>query len=482
MPVPYKTQFQGPIMSGIDTGVPTTRTVAGLRFTTLTTVQSAPVTGLLCAILPGDAVLQEINIMSRTALAGEAICRFATTADGTNNLGQVTVSARGKYAVAMTTAMVALPLGRTSPSAGTTNVFFSTGATSGSLAPLGPGAVIEVIYTRLDLSRDPTQGNLGYKEQATHFIGPIASGIDRGTGILSSTIGYAHQTQRAIPTAAPVTAQQVATIPIGGHITSISIAISAALGAEALVRFSTLNDGGDNLGSVTVSGTGRYSALLATAMHTLPFARNNTGSAAAVYMSILTTSGTITALSTTMAVETNYTHYDDRAGFLGPVGQKATTFRNALGSGIRRGTSEPPKAAGWARFSQMTTVSPNTGGVVSSQLIGVLPVGAALFDIVLCLRTSMPGEMRSRAGTPKTGLPDFASDNLGTASVSAAGRYSLITTTANFTIPGGVVQGSDLPVYVSQHSLSGSISIMSTQSVYELVYARMDPAIWTGKE
>ena len=57
MPAPYKTQFQGPIMSGIDTGVPTTRTVAGLRFTTLTTVQSVLVTGLLCAILLGDVVL-----------------------------------------------------------------------------------------------------------------------------------------------------------------------------------------------------------------------------------------------------------------------------------------------------------------------------------------------------------------------------------------------------------------------------------------
>jgi len=116
-------------------------------------------------------------------------------------------------------------------------------------------------------------------------------------------------------------------------------------------------------------------------------------------------------------------------------------------------------------------------GVTSSQQVGILPPGGALLEANLILRSAFPGECRVRFTTGT----DFATNNLGQTSASAAGKYSILQGTANFAIPGGVNNtGNNIPLYVSTLALSGSISTLTANGVIEIIFARMDPVRFIG--
>jgi hypothetical protein len=476
-----KTQFIGPISSGILRGNPALDSSAHLRFTTITTIEATPVSGLRVLDLPSDGVLSEIAIITRAALPGEAVARFGSTttpAAGSDNIGSVTLSARGRYVVPFSATALAttLPLGRAPMSALPTPIFYSRGATSGAVTAL-TGAIIECTYTRLPLSDDPTvTPSAGHVEQNTRYRGPITSGVDRGFGPGQNPIGYAELAQYTTVRTAPVTGQVVGCIAPGAKLDEIEIYMRVSLPGEAQLRFAVNNNAGsDNLGAISVSAAGKYSLSSPTALVTLPFGVNNTGSALPVYVSIVPTSGVASTAANNIACDLRFTRYGEKAGYPGD-GQKETNFRQALASGLARGQTD--KSIGYARFTQLTTVGTNTTGVLSSVQIGVLPFGAFLSDISYNLRGALGGEMRTRVSTV-TG--SFASDNLGSASLSAAGRYSLLQATAITVLPGYVNRtGAELPLYLSTLSLSGSISNMTANSVIELTYVRLDPTQFGG--
>jgi len=469
-----KTQFLGPVLSGLDTGARETGTVGAMRFCVLTTVGSVPVTGLLIASLPPDAMLNEINVTLRTAIVGEAVTRFGTTNDGSDNVGQVTVSGATKFVAFQNyaTAQTTFPFGRTPISAGSTPLYFSTGTTSGSLVSLGTGGMIEVIYTRLPFG-ESVSASAGFKVNATRFQGPIRTGVDSGQGLAQQ---FAHGIFSQITTAstAPVTGQIVAVLPIGAAITELNLQVKTAAAGEGVARF-TINSaaGGDTLGSVSISGARVYSVALATAFTTLPYGVNNTGSALPVYLSLVPVSGSIAAIAAVSEVV--YSRFGQDSGYPG-VGQKSTNFKRiATGRDVGLGDSLPSTAYG--RFMQLTTVVPLGSGVTSSQQVGILPPGAHLLEAYVLLRASLPGEARVRFAA----AADFASNNLGQTTASAAGRYSIMQSTTNFTIPGGVNNtGTGIPLYVSTLALSGSVTLLTANAVIEIVFARLDPVRFNG--
>lgn len=472
-----KTQFIGPVSSGILAGAPALDATAHMRFTTLTTIEATTVTGLRVLDLPPDGAISEIAVLTRAAIPGESVARFGTTNNGSDSIGVVTLSARGRYVVPFSaTALTStLPLGRAPASAAPVAIFYSRGATSGAVTAL-TGAIIECIYTRLPLGDDPTATSaLGFVQNNTRYRGPITSGVDRGFAGPANPIGNAELAQYTTVRSAPVTAQVIGCIAPGAKIDEIDVFLRTALGGEGTLRFAVQNaTGSDNIGSVSLSAAGKYTANTVTAMVTLPFGINNTGSALPVYATLVAASGVVTQAANNLVCDLRLTRYGGRAGYPGS-GQKETNFRQALASGSN--TGQGAKSVGYARWTQLTTVGTNTTGVLSSVQIGVIPFGAFLADVTYNLRGPLTGEMRTRLTT----LNNFASDNLGQASLSAAGRYSLLQGTAVAAFPAYVNRtGSDVPIYLSTLSLSGSISNMTANSVLELTYVRLDPTVYGG--
>ena len=469
-----KTQFLGPVLSGLDTGAKETGTVGAMRFCTVTTVGSVPVTGLLIVNLPSDAMLNEINVFTRTAIVGEANLRFGLTNDGSDNVGSVTVSGANKYAAFQNyaTAQTTLPFGRPPVSANPTPIYFSTGATSGSLTSLGTGGMIEVIYTRLPYGESPSVV-AAHKANGTRFQGPIRTGIDDGTG-LAQQFGHGIFSQITTASTAPVTGQLIGVLPMGAAITELNLQVKTGAPAEGVARFA-IGDitGSNNLGTVSISGARVYSVALNTAFATLPYAINNTGSAIPVYLSLVATSGDIAPI--VAVAEIVYTRFGQDSGYPG-VGQKASGFKR-IGTGRSVGLGELNPSVGWGRWMQLTTVAPLASGVTSAQQVGILPPGAQMLEAYFVLRTTLNAEARVRFTT----VADFGSNNLGQTSASAQGKYSIMQGTANITIAGGVNNtGTGIPVYVSTLALSGSISLLTANAVVEIVYARMDPVRFNG--
>lgn len=472
-----KNTFNGPIVSGIDRGAPALDTLADLRFTVLTTVQTSPVTNLVVAVLPKDARLTDINVISRAAIVGEATMRFASVAGGSDNLGFVTLSAAGRYNayIDSATAQTTFPFGK-SPTTGDTVLYLSTGATSGSLTSLQGNVLVEVTYTRVDYSERPDIRNNG-NLQATRYQGPIRFGKDNGQAL--TPIGFARMGQGVTVNSAPVTARLVGVLPPGGKLTNLSVYTRAAVstGQEAVIRFEVgTANGGSNLGSVSVSGARKYTVTVgASQLSALPYAVNNTTSALPIYMSIVPASTTydVSALAGNLFAEVGFVRLDESRGY---PGQKATTFQEGAFTGVERG-QYPFKELGAARFSQITTVIPNlTTGVASSQQVGFIPSGHMLIEANWIQRETLGGSARVRFTT----LTDFASNNLGQTASSAQGVYSIMQSTAAITIPGQVNTGEDIPVYVSVLALAGSITPLTAGSMIEIITARMDPRQYGG--
>jgi len=118
--------------------------------------------------------------------------------------------------------------------------------------------------------------------------------------------------------------------------------------------------------------------------------------------------------------------------------------------------------------------------VVSGLLVGYLPIGAALVEINYIAGTAAGGEATVRAGTSPT---VFTSDTLGAVSVSAAGIYSVISSTAvrafddsgvNRAKSGATAQA----IYLNVAAASGSIATLSANAAVEIVYTRLDPSIY----
>jgi hypothetical protein len=476
--MPSKTHYSGAIISGTDRGAPVLSNQGQAVASVLTTVQSSPVTGLIAAVLPPGGQLIAINVLHRATIVGEALLRFGTASDGSDNLGSVSLSAAGRYsafidsASAMTTT---LPMGM-APVSGETTIYVSTGATSGSLVSLQGNVFVDVVFTVPDLvnlSRTIPHET----RQVTHFTGPIKAGKDLGYNDGFKDYAFATFVQRTTVGSAPVTAQLVGVLPHGARLQGISFYVGAAIAGEAQARAEIGSaTGASNLGAVTLSGAGKYSVGAAASLTALTYGFNNAGSAQPIFASLVAASGTISAASAKVVCEISYTRFDESKGFVGQTNAlvRGTGLTNGFFLGPRPGKTQG-KASGMGRFVQTTTVanSPTTG-VSSSQQVGVLPRGWALLDARLFNRNTLAtaAECRVRFTTREI----FTASDLASITVSGIGEYSLNTATAGNEIPGLVNTASALPLFVSILALSGSItSLTANPMVVQLTMARANP-------
>lgn len=471
-----KTQFLGPVASGLDTGAPSTTTRSFARFTTWTPLTTLPVTGRAVAVLPPDGVLNEINVWKAGSFTGEANFRFGTTAGGSDNLGAATVSGNAIYRPYQNsaTAQTTLPFGHALVSAEPTPIYFSTGAVSGSLTTLASAAWVEVVYTRVPLNDRPDLVSR-WKGGDTGYQGPILSAAP-DVGIPARlTFANLQTAQQTTARPAPTTAQVVGVIPYGAQLSELNFYVRTAVTGDATVRFSAGSDG-DTLGSIGVSALGVYRIALTTAARQI-FRTINTGSAQPVQMSIVSGNGALTNFAG--LAEVVFTRHGQSEGYTG-VGQKETTFFGPIGSGYLTGKFSGREELGWGRLSRLTTTIPSTNGVVSGVLVGFLPIGAVLNEINFISATAAAGEATVRATTSPT---VFTSDVLGAVSASAAGVYSVIAATApvafGFTGVNRAVSGATAqPVYINVAAASGSIAALSANMAIEIVYTRLDPSIY----
>lgn len=471
-----KTQFIGPVASGIDAGAPALTTKGFGRFTTWTPVTTLPVTAQPVAVLPADAILQEINVWKAGTFAGEALFRFGTGLNGSDNLCSVSISGNSIYRPLQSsvTAQTTLPFLRAPLSAEPTPIYFSSAAISGSTATLTSSAWVEVVYTRVALTDRPDL-TAAMKLNDTGFQGPIISGA-QDVGIPArATFGNLQTVQQATARSAPVTAQVVGVLPYGSHLAAINLYVKGPVVGDATVRFSAGTDG-DNLGSIGVSANRVYQIALTTALRTI-FRGVNTGSAQPVQMTIVSGNGALTNFAAVSEIV--FTRHGQSEGYPG-VGQKETTFQGPIGSGVWSGKYSAKPEIGWGRLSRLTTTISSTNGVVSGQLVGFIPIGAALVGINYYAATAAAGEAIVRA-TNSQGT--FTSDLYGSVSVSAAGVYSVISSTApvafGFTGVNRAVAGATAqPVYIHVAATSGSIAALSAQAAIEIVYARLDPSTY----
>jgi hypothetical protein len=471
-----KTRYSGALISGIDRGAPSLNTQGQAIVSVLTTVATSPVTGLTVAVLPPGGQLVSINLISRSAIVGEAVQRFGT-ASASDNLGVVTLSAAGRYsafidsATAMTTT---LPMGM-APVSGETTIYLSTGTTSGSLTSLQGNLLVDVVYTVPDLVA--LARTIPHEtRQVTHTTGPVRSGKDLGYGEGFKDYAFATFVQRTTVGSSPVTAQLVGVLPHGARLQSIAFYVGAAIAGEATGRAEVgTATGASNLGSITLSAAGKYSVNMAASLTALTYGFNNAGSAQPIYASLVAASGSIVAASAKTVFEMVYTRFDESKGFVGythnPV--KATTLQNGFFLGPRPGTTQS-KHAGMGRFVQTTTVVPSaTTGVTSSYQVGLLPRGWALLDTRAYLRTTLSA---ADARVRYTTRNDFAASDLASISVSSIGEYSLNTATAANEVPGMVNTASALPLFISVLSLSNSITQLTSQPILvQITMARANP-------
>lgn len=472
----HKTQFLGPLASGLDTGALATTTKGYARFTTWTPVTTLPVTGRAVAVLPPDAVLSEINVWKAGSFSGEALFRFGTGANGSDNLGSVSISGNAIYRayVNSATAQTTLPFGHARVSADPTPIFFSSAAISGTASALSSAAWIEVVYTRVQLDDRPDLPS-PWKGGDTTYQGPIVSG-NQDIGIPARNVNANLQTvQQTTARTAPVTAQVVGVIPYGAQLNELNFYVRSPVTGDAVVRFSAGTDG-DNLGSIGVSAAGVYRIALTTAARTL-FRTVNAGSSQPVQMSIVSGNGALTSFAG--MAEIVFTRRGQADGFPG-VGQKETDFLGPIGSGRHTGQYANREDIGWGRLSKLTTNIVSLNGVVSGQLVGFLPIGAVLTEINYIAATAAAGEALVRATTSPS---VFTSDLLGSVSVSAAGVYSVIAATAptafGFTGVNRAVSGATAQaIYINVAATSGTIAALSANAAVEIVYTRLDPSIY----
>jgi len=471
-----KTQFIGPVASGVDNGAPALSTKAYGRFTVWTPLTTVPVTSLPVAVLPFDSVLREINLWKVGAFTGEALVKFGTVAGGSDNLGSVSVSGNTIYRLNSATAQTTLPFSHAGVSAGGTPIYLSTGAISGTATALSSAAYVEIVYTRITLDDRPDLV-AQHKGNDTTYQGPVRSGA-QDVGIPARlSIGTLRTAQQATAASSPVSGQVIGVIPYGGYLNEINFYCRTAPAGEATVRFA-INGEGDNLGSVSVSAAGIYSVALTTAVRATLARGINAGSAQPVRMSVLAASGSITALQG--VGEIVFTRLGQSDGYPG-VGQKETTFQGPVATGYNLGTWGNAKPeVGWGRFSKLTTNITSTNGVVSGQLVGYLPIGAALVGINYIAATAAAGEALVRAGASPT---LFTSDTLGSVSVSAAGVYSVVQSTAAVAFDGTGVNraksgATAQAIYINVAATSGSIAALSANAAIEIVYTRLDPSIY----
>lgn len=471
-----KTQFLGPLASGLDTGAPATTTKSYARFATWTPITTLPSSGRVVAVLPPDGVLSEINVWKAGSFSGEALFRFGTVTNGSDNLGTVSISGNAIYRayVNSATAQATLPFGHARVSADPTPIFFSSAAISGTTSALSSAAWVEVVYTRIQLDDRPDLVS-PWKGADTTYQGPIISGAPDVGIPARNTFAYVQTVQQVTARSAPVTAQVVGVVPFGATLSELNFYVRTGVTGDAVVRFSAGTDG-DNLGSIGVSAAGVYRVALTTAARTL-FRGINTGSAQPVQMTIVSGNGALTSFAG--VGEIVFTRRGQAEGFPG-VGQKETDFQGPIGSGRNTGRFDGRVDTGWARLSKVTTTISSTNGVVSGQLVGFLPIGAALVEINYITATAAAGEALVRATTSPT---VFTSDLLGSVSVSAAGYYSVIGATApvafGFTGVNRAVAGATaVPIYINIAATSGSIAALSGQAAIEIVYTRLDPSIY----
>jgi hypothetical protein len=471
-----KTQFLGPVASGVDSGAPALTTKGFGQFTVWTPLTTVPVTSLPVAVLPFDSVLRDINVWKVGAFSGEAAIKFGTVAGGSDNLGSVSVSGNAIYRVTSATAQTTLPFSHAGVSAGGTPIYLSTGAISGTATALASAAYVEVVYTRISLVERPDLV-AAHKGNDTTFQGPVRSGA-QDVGIPARLVcGTLKTAQQATAASSPVSGQVIGVIPYGAYLNEINFYCRTAPAGEATVRFA-INGETDNLGSVSVSAAGVYQVALTTAVRATLARGINTGSAQPVRMSVLAASGSVAALAG--VGEIVFTRLGQSDGYPG-VGQKETTFQGPIATGQNLGTwgnSKPE--VGWGRFSKLTTNITSTNGVVSGQLVGFLPIGAALVGINYIAATAAAGEATVRAATSTTA---FTSNTLGTVSVSAAGIYTVIQSTAAVAFDSSGVNraksgATAQAIYINVAAASGSIAALSANSAVEIVYTRLDPSIY----
>lgn len=472
----FKTQFNGPVASGLDLGAPALTTKAYGRFSTWTPVTTLPISRYPVAVLPPDAILQEINVFKTGTFTGESVFLFGTGSGATDNLCSVTVSANGIYRPlqASTTAQTTLPYLHSKVSAEPTPIYFTNQQNSGTLTALTSSAWIEVVYTRVGLAERPDLV-AAFKGNDTTYQGPVISGA-QDVGIPSRlSFGNLQTVQQTTAAAAPVTAQVVGVLPFGAHLDSINLYVKSGVTGDATVRFAAGTDG-DNLGAVSVSAARVYSVALTTALTTIPRGIN-TGSGQPIRMSIVSGNGALTNFAA--VAEITFTRHGQSEGYRG-VSMKETTFQGPIGSGVLTGKYANRQDIGWGRLSRFTTTIQSTNGVVSAQLAGYVPIGAALVEINYYAATAAAGEAVVRATNSPT---VFTSDVYGSISVSAAGVYQVISASApsvfGFTGVNRAVSGATAqPVYINVAAVSGSIAALSGQAVIEIVYTRLDPSIY----
>jgi len=471
-----KTQFLGPVASGVDYGATALNTKSYGRFMVWTPLTTVPVTSVPVAVLPFDSVLREIIVWKVGSFTGEANIRFGTVSGGSDNLGSVSVSGNSMYRVNTATAQTTLPFNHAGVSAAGTPVYLSTGAISGTATALSSAVYVEVVYTRITLDDRPDLV-AAHKGNDTTFQGPVRSGA-QDVGIPARlSVGTLRTAQQATAASSPVSGQVIGVIPYGGYLNEINFYCRTAPAGEATVRFA-INGDGDNLGSVSVSAAGVYSVALTTAVRLVSARVINSGSALPVRMSVLAASGSIAALQG--VGEIVVTRLGQSDGYPG-VGQKETTFQGPVATGQYLGTwgNNKPEV-GWGRFSKLTSNIASTNGVVSGQFVGYLPIGAALVEINYIAGTAAAGEATVRAGTSPTA---FTSDTLGSVSVSAAGIYSVIRSTAAVAFDGSGVNraksgATAQAIYINVAAASGSIAALSANAAIEIVYTRLDPSIY----
>lgn len=472
----FKTQFSGPVASGLDLGAPALTTKAFGRFTTWTPITTLPISRQAIASIPPDGILQEINVWKTGSFTGEAVFTFGTGAAGTNNLCQTTVSANGIYRPlqSSTTAQTTFPYLHAPLSAAPTPIYVGMSQSSGTLTALTSAAWIEVVYTRIGLAERPDLV-AAFKGNDTTYQGPIISGA-QDVGIPSRlSYGNLQTVQQTTAAAAPVTAQVVGVLPFGAQLDSINLYVKSGVTGDATVRFAAGTDG-DNLGSVSVSAARVYSVALTTALTTIPRGIN-TGSGQPIRMSIVSGNGALTNFAA--VAEISFTRHGQSEGYRG-ISMKETTFQGPIGSGVLTGQIADRQDIGWGRLSRLTTTIQSTNGVVSAQLAGYVPIGAALVEINYYAATAAGGEAIVRATNSPT---VFTSDVYGSVSVSAAGVYQVISSSApsvfGFTGVNRAVSGATAqPVYINVAAVSGSIAALSSQAVIEIVYTRLDPSIY----
>lgn len=450
----------GAILSGDDLG---DGYIGSLQMVQATTVAAAPVSGARVFTLPAGALVSDFWGASRSAFTVEARLRFSTVSTGDENLGFVLVSSQGRYQMAsLATEIPALQFGAASAA---TPVYATLHPVSGDIAGLAGNFVASVRY-----SPRPVDG-----PSKTRYRGAIRSGVDTGVPA-TTTIGYGRLSQSTTVAATPVSGQQIGILPHGARLDDVNVYVRTAASGDATIRLSTTSDANsNNLGTVTLSGAGKYSVMQGTALTTFSFGLNTSGSAQPIYATILAASGEITALGNSTLVEIVYTRLDNvapgittpKTTFSGPVGHRADD--GSMPSGL--------VVTGWGVFSQQTTVA---AAPASAQLVAVLPKGAMLLRADVVTREAATGEVRGRftIGNNTT----LASDALGaTGAISAAGRWSAMNAaaTAAVTLPWGINNtGSSVPIYFNFVSLSGSIGPLAGDVYTDVVYARLDARVY----